>query len=103
MKPSTFVSIYCILGVRNVFLQMFSFSSLKLDKNLTITLFFGWIKVGAPHFDIFTLLSTPSWKILSVYVLNTASCDLGAEYGCTWYRLASVCSSISTSLVFTST
>ena len=38
---------------------------------MIVPLFLGWIKVGAPHSDVFTFLSTHNWKMIYNYLLKT--------------------------------
>ena len=100
INPSNFSIIYCIFRIRNGFLQILFFSFLKKDKNMTVALLFDWIKLGDPHYDIFTFLSTQSWKTFSIYFLKTTSCDLGIRYSFKWYGLEYDRSYISTCLFF---
>ena len=66
MKLSRFSSISCILGVGNSFIQILWFSLLKLGKNLTVPLFFSWIKVGTPHSSQITFLIPPIRTIVQL-------------------------------------
>ena len=85
-----FFSISWIFRIGSRFLQIIWFNLLKFDKNLTVTLFFGGIKVGYPHHDIFTFLSTPSWQRPSNYFLEMDFCALGTGYILEWYGLLMV-------------
>ena len=100
MKPFVFSSISCILGTRNRFLKILLFIYLKLENNITVTFFSGWIKVGYLYSGIFNFKSTPSYKTLSVPFLKTASCDLSTGYGLMCYDFLSSCSDLITGLVF---
>ena len=51
-------------GIVNGFLRILSFNLIELDKNITVTLFFGWINVEAPQYGILTFLGTPIWQRL---------------------------------------
>ena len=55
VKPSSFIGMYFIFGVVNGFLPIIWFNFLNLDRNMNTPLFFGWINVGTPHSDLFTV------------------------------------------------
>ena len=96
INPSIFSRISCILGIRNSFIQIIWFGFLKQYKNMTVPFFFGWIKVGYTHSDLFTFSSNPHWKILYFYFLKKAFYDLGTGCSFAWYVLAPGCSFTST-------
>ena len=54
---------------------------------MTVTLFFGWSKVGVSHFDIFNCLSNPSWQSLSTSLLKTYLFSFGTRYYFVLYGL----------------
>ena len=99
MNSSRFSSVSCNLGIGKGFLRFCWYIFLKSDKNRTIPLFFGWIKVGALHSDLFTFFSTPNWYNSSTILLNTVLCTLGTGWNFAWYGLAPSCNFISTGLV----
>ena len=100
MKPSKFSIVSFILGVGKGFLRILLCNFLKLEKNCTVLLFFGWMKVGDPHSGIFTFLRTPNWNNCPIYLPKMYSCNLATGYFFAWYGLAYSCISISTGFVF---
>ena len=87
VKTSRFSSISYILGVRTGFLRILWFSFLKLDNNITITFFFGGIKLGAPHYNQFTLFCTPSCHNHPTSLQKMTSCIQVTGYGFEWLVL----------------
>ena len=59
VKPSSFSSIYCFGGIRNYFLRIILYNFLILEKNISVPLFFVWMKVGVPQSNQFTFLKVP--------------------------------------------
>ena len=94
-----FCSIYSFLGIVYSFLKILLFS-LLIGQESDRSIYLYWIKIVAPHSNLFILLSTPSCKILSNYSLKMASCALGTGCGFSLYALASVCSSLCTGFIF---
>jgi hypothetical protein len=80
LKPSSFYSRSCILGIGNGFRFIRLFSSRKSDMNLTLPFFLGMMNVGAAHSERFTLRSTPIRQSLSTSVCRVCLCILGIDY-----------------------
>ena len=84
IKPSIFSSISFIFGIGNGFLLIILFNLLKPDNNLIGILFFGWIKVGAPHSNLFSF-EYPYLENTTSLLLKIASFTLETGYGLSWY------------------
>ena len=88
MKPSSFSSQSCILGIGNGFLLILLLSSLKLEMKRTVPFFLGIIKARAAQLELFLRFNTPTSIHLLTYVFKITSCISGIGKGLAWYGLA---------------
>ena len=73
LKPSYFSNRSCILGIGQGFRLMLLFSSLKSDIKRTVPFFFGKMKVGAAHCELFMRFNMPIFTNRSSYLFKVSS------------------------------
>ena len=94
MKPSTFKSKSCILGIGNGFPLILLFSCLKSEMKLKAPFFLGIINVGASHSELFLRFKSPVDTNLLTSVFRVSLCTFGIGNSLAWYGLAPSRSSI---------
>ena len=70
LKPSSFKSKSCILGIGNGFLLILLLSSLKSEMKRTVTFFLGIKNIDAAHSELLVFLKTSMFTNLRTSVLK---------------------------------
>ena len=81
LKPSSFKSKSCILGMVNGFLLILLLSSLKSDMKRTVAFFLEILNVGAAHSELFSRFKTPMFTNQLTSVFRVSSCTFGIGNG----------------------
>ncbi len=88
VEPSSSCNVVLILGIRNGFLTICLFSSLKSDIVRTVWSFLGMMKEAKAHIDNGCHFNTPIKIRQSISFIRVALCIFGMGYGLPWYGLA---------------